>query len=344
MLPNIPSGTYPISALAAINRWLVAGISQTATINAPKLLFFPAHGTVLSPAAYAFDNASTSSVGITALAAGGGYVYAGNGFGSASTTTCSDGYSCSQVQVYRISSSTPQRISSFSLPFVSADGSSATVASLAYANGYLYIGLHKTANGEEFVIADAHDPLRLRLLGGIPIAHSITAILPRGDYAYIATDDTTRESIAVAVSDPMHPRITQSWDAPGSISFGYGTAVSAFLDSLLVGRTYVNNAPELALISATSSNWTSLASVDIGTTKSPESIRSILRQDFLAFVLTNHSLRTYKVEPPQLVEYAPPLSLPAGATGTSLACKGGALFIGYTTSDRYGTVEAVQGS
>ncbi len=345
LLPaNAPSGTYPVSALAVAGPWFAVGVAQTSTSSAPTLLFLPDDGNTLAVATASFDNASTSRIGFSALAAGGGYLFAGNGFGSASAATCSDSMSCSQVQVFSISGAVPMRVASLSFPLVSSDGTSATVGALAYANGLLYIGLHKTSTGQEFLIIDAHDPLRMRLAGSLNIGHSVTNIGLRDGIAYISTDDSSREVLVVNVQDPARPSIVSNMDAPGSANFGYGVAAVPYFGSLLIGRSYVSNAPEVTLVSDASSSWSQLAADDIGKAKTPESVRALLRQDFLAFALTSRALRIYSVVGVALQSYAPPLPLPDGADGTALACRGATIYAGYAAADGSGDIEMLQGS
>jgi hypothetical protein len=226
-------------------------------------------------------------------------------------------------------------------------GSTAPATAITYSYGLIYLGLQKTISGDEFNIIDIHDPAHPHWVSGVPIGRSVNRILIHDDVAYIATDDNAQELIAIDVHDPLHPFIIGRWNASGSTGFGFGTALRIFNSTLLFGRSYVSNAPELsALAISDPKNISELSHQNIGNILNPDSIRAFVPQDFLTFVLAAKKLQFWKlVRGADLAEFAPSLSLPPGSTGTSLACRGNILYVGLEQiSQGTGAIEVITNS
>ncbi|MES2225982.1 MAG: hypothetical protein V4480_04225 [Patescibacteria group bacterium] len=357
LLPaGTPIDTYSVSDISVLGSTLIASVSATGQATSSTLFFFnvaDSHHTPL-PFGIGFDNASTSRTGFSAVTTGAGYVFAANGFGSASAATCADNVSCAQLQIFEVpETGAPQRIGTLAFNknafphAVTATGASAGARAVFYYHGFLYLGLEKTSGGQEFVIVDVHDAAHPRFLSGVPIGRSVNHILVRGSYAYVATDDPARELTIVDIHDPQHPVVAGVWNAPGSIGFGLGSAITAHGTIIRFGRTYVNNAPELLSLAADDLSMVHpLAAKDIGTALSPESVRGLLTRDFLTYVLTTTSLQFFDTSTPTaFTPYAMSLALPSGTQGTALACRGNMIYIGLTrTSDGTGFIQALTSS
>src|SRR5690606_16305272 len=131
------------------------------------------------------------------------------------------------------------------LPARSTGGRSTPAKTITYRKGYVYLGLEKTAAGDEFNIIDVSDPENPWLIGGMGIGRSVNDISIVGDRAYLATSDPNREFVVVDIVEPENPRIVEEWDAPGSTGFGLGNVVLVRAGRIYAGRTYVGNVPEL---------------------------------------------------------------------------------------------------
>jgi type II secretory pathway pseudopilin PulG len=350
---TLPSGKYQVGHIVGTPTTLITTISSTTSSKAPTLMFFRAQGT--SPdLTYigGFDNASTSRIGFSAIAVNNDYVYVGNGFGSKSTDTCSDGVSCAQLHVFSgirdgvLSRGKSISLSTTSLPFaITSAGDSASVTSITYYKEYVYVGLEKTSGGYEFIIFDVHDPSSPTWIGGIPVGRTVEGVTVRGTTAYISTDDPSAELLIVDVTDPQHPRKVGLYDAPGATGFGYGITSTVRNSLLRLGRSYSPNGSELQLIDVGNpARVSAIQNIDIGTAKDPQSIRSMVVMDTLLFTLSNHRLDFWNTtEQTQIQTYATPYLFPATSTGVSLTCRNNLLYLARTENGE-GVIEVLQGS
>ncbi|CAN5726744.1 hypothetical protein BH11PAT2_BH11PAT2_06570 [soil metagenome] len=352
----IPADSYPVADLKTTGNTLIAAVRATTQLNSPTLFFFDISKNAQKPTLLGngFDNASTSRIGFVEVATGNGYAYAANGFGSASPQTCAGTSSCAQVQIFSLPSAIPATfITSLSLattsaPYALSSGNGTAPASaITYSQGRIYLGLQKTIAGDEFNIIDVSDPLKPRWISGMPIGRTVNHIVVRNGFAYVATDDNVRELMIFDVRDSEHPVLAGSWDAPGSTGFGFGTALIAHASTTLLGRSYVSNAPEVVSLNTDDpTHITQINTQDIGTVLNPDSIRGFISQDFLTYALTTKKLQFWNyADTGSLSEFAPPLSLPSGSTGTSVACRENTLYVGLEqTSQASGSIEVVTGT
>ena len=337
-----PSDSYALSSIAISGHSMAVGIGNTGLVNSPTLFFFtiPSNGSqpVVQPSA--FDNAASSTVGFSTVAMHGDTVYAGNGFGSASASTCKTG-SCDQVQIFSMKSATSTvKVSSLLLstsspPFaLSSTGTTAPVKTLTYKDGYLYVGLQKTNAGSEFNVIDVHNSSKPLWKSGIAVGRTVNSIVVYRNRAYLSTDDPTRELMIIDVSDPTHPLLIGSYDLPGAIGFGFGRSIHVHDGVAQFGRSYVNNAPELYSIDVSDpSSPHTLASSDPGTVQNPRSIVSLLARGSYLYMLTDAAISMVSIASSTL--FTPlrlDIPLAPHATGIALACSGNTLYAGMTSS------------
>lgn len=345
------AGINSISSLTVTPRTLSVSIGSTSQPAAPTSLFFSLTDTSAPRFIRAFDNASTSRIGNSASTAIDNTFFVGNAFGSASPSTCSDAISCAQVIVYEMREQAVSVRSSIALSMASAPyaqvsgGATAPAASLAYRDGFLYVGLQKTIHGDEFNIIDAHDVMHMRWVSGYSIGRTVTNIVIRGEKAYVSTDDPIRELMVFDVSNPANPIRIASWNAPGASTFGYGAASTVYENSIRFGRSYSASAAEFELLSLSEAGLiTETGSIDSGTTKDPESVRSLLTQDRNTFMLLSHKLIVLDTHDHlhalQLATY----DLPSGSTGAALACRNNQLYLGWNEVSGAGHIDVLQGS
>jgi hypothetical protein len=317
---------YSIGPVAASPGLLIVGMASTSQPTNSTLFFlrFDPSGSLL-PASFSFDNASTSRIGIAALATSNELVLAANSFSSASPSTCN---SSACAQLFAFTSIEPYTLqSAFQLSTtsptkaVTVTGQSAAATSLSFRNGYAYLGLQKTAGGTEFNIIDMHNPRHPRWSGGVAIGRQVSSIYIAGSYAFLATDDNSRELVIIDISDASNPFIRTSLDASGSTNFGLGTSVWSNGDVTLLGRSYVNNASEfLAIDTHDLDKLQVITDLDPGTSRNPQSIRGVIKRDFLSFILTNRTLSVFDFEKKTVSV----IDLPGAI---SLACRGNLLYV-----------------
>jgi len=348
------AGDSAVSDIAVLGSRIAIAIPKTDSAESPTLHFFTHQASDERPVwETAFDNAPGSQIGFSALAVGDGYLFAGNGFGSASGATsdlCKDGYSCAQLQVFDLSPSVvPERIGALELSTstwpraVTVRGARAAVASIVYGNGLVFLGLEKTANGMEFVVIDATDPAHPRWLSGLPLGRSVRAIAITENYAYLATSDSKRELLIVDITDPRQPMVVDSWDASGASGFGLGSAVYVQDGRAHVGRTYVSNASEwYAFDEVEPAHLVPFFEYDLGTARRPASVVDIIVRDFLAFVLSGNRLLIADFSTPDL---ASPVILEQSipGSGAALACRGNTLYV-LSNKDGIGALSIITSS
>lgn len=341
ILPGLP-GTYAPSDMALTRNRLLVAVSSTTLISEPSLFLFSIEESDGIPALLdSFDNASTSRMGFASVVSGGGYLYAANGFGSASSATCSTG-ACAQFIIFNTAGELDPvarlLLSTSQPPYAVSAGNSTTPGkSIAYRKGYVYLGLEKTQNGYEFNIIDVRNPTSPRWVGGIPVGRSVNDISIQGDYAYLASSDPGRELLIVNVSNPHNPYIVGYWNAPGSTNFGLGNVIVSRLSRAYLGRAYVGNAPEFVVLNTSEvTNTPVLYEDDLGTVGHPASVQGILVRDFLTAVLSGKHLQLWDTSNNSLTRMAASIEL--SGSGISLACRGNTLYVGSIDPDGTGAI------
>lgn len=343
LLPGIP-GTYTLADIVATRERLVMAVRSTSSTTDPTLFVFEqdASTSPLRLLQRTFDNAPTSRVGFVALARSGHYVYAANGFGSASTVTCGSG-SCAQLQIF--DTEALRRSGSLQLPrgaptFAVSSGGIATPAkSIEYDDHKVYLGLEKTAGGSEFNIIDVSDPERPRLLGSLPVGRSVNAIEIVGHTAYLATSDPERELLAVDVSDPANPTASTAWDAPGTPNFGLGNRIEHRAGLLYFGRTYAPSAAEWFVFDLTKPGLVPVHAGDPGSRLRPESVNAFLVRGLRVFVLSGARLEIWDTDRrTRTAEH------PLRGTGATMTCKGGIVYVGSNDAAGAGVLQVFTAS
>jgi hypothetical protein len=342
-----------ISDLAVTPQALFVTVGSTTNSHTPTLLSYSLTGTSTPVFVNGFDNASTSRIGFSSIAVGDGYVFAGNAFTSVSAATCADRISCAQIQAFKysdtgvLSRTSTLTFATTSPPFsLSSNGTPSPVHSLTYYRHVLYAGLEKTLQGSEFNTIDARNPANLIWRSGYRVGRTVNRVSVRAENAYVSTDDPARELYVFDIHDVDHLSFRGSWDAPGSTSFGYGTANTVNGSTIRFGRSYSSNAPEFSVLdSSDPSHIQEIQSRDLGTVRDPESIRALVTQSYVTFVLLTHRLEIWNTGDPKLLtSFQNSYSLPAGSEGIALSCRNDLIYVGRNTSDSSGVIDILQGS
>ncbi|MEK7646445.1 MAG: hypothetical protein AAB381_02010 [Patescibacteria group bacterium] len=110
-----------------------------------------------------------------------------------------------------------------------------TVGSATFvADGMMFVGTEKW-QGNEFIVLDVSDPLRIVPRGMLEIGGKVTDIISHHGTAYV-TDAAAYQMIAVDVTDPSDPVVQNSFEPPGW-SRQEGKTLSYFEEGLTLGRT-----------------------------------------------------------------------------------------------------------
>ena len=331
------SGAYQVSGVDAYRGKLYVTAVRTAYKTDPTFFIFdtadPTHLRLLS----ALDNDSASALGPAGVAVSGRFAYLAN---------TSRPASAGQLQIFDVSDpSAPSLVKNFPLT-----GNGGAGASIFYTDGSAYLGLTKNGTNPEFAAVDVHDPARPALRGTYTVGASVEAIYVRNGYAYLATDDPSRELIVLDVSDPSAPIYAGAYDAyDAGFGDGFGRSIYTVGDTLYLGRTYISGAPELYALDISdlaSIPDPPLGSSDIGPNNAnPYGVYGVIARDYLAFVLTKAGsggqLRVLDVSDPKNIFSVASSTLPSASGGVSLDCEGNVMYAGSTDASNNGYLSVI---
>lgn len=107
---------------------------------------------------------------------------------------------------------------------------------LSVAIGGNYAYLTRAANGgtDEFVVLDVATPTAPVRIGGYGNNISLNDVNVDGDYAYVGTNNNSRELLILNINNPASPALAKTYDMPGN---GAILAVSKYGNNLFVART-----------------------------------------------------------------------------------------------------------
>lgn len=350
-------GTYPVSDIEAYRSKLyvttnntIANTNKTFFVldasseSALTLLGATTTATTSSPGLSALTVASTSA-GLFAFVASADAVNFGTCVNNNDTSLRSTVYGgrCAQLQVIDLTDATkPTAKYFFKAQGVTGNGGDGSGKSIIYKDGYVYLGLKRTGTGPEFHIIDVHDPLRPFEVGswpsgGVSFGSDINAITVKGNYAFLATNDTTKHFVVLDVSNPVNPTLVGTYNGGGGATFGYGRALSLVGETLYTGRSYTSSAPEFAILDASSTPpipfATPMGVDDIGpNSTAPFSVGALLVRDTLAFIIGGSpsqggKLLIKNVSMPSAIAPHADLTLPGGP-GVAMDCERNTLYIG----------------
>ncbi len=213
----------------------------------------------------------------------------------------------------------------------------AVAQALFYKNNYLYLGLANNTGGAEFAVLDVHTPSAIPApVGTYEVGAGIKSIFVKGSYAYIATDDNSRELLILNISNPFAPTLAGIYNASGSNGFGYGRSLFSVGDTLYLGRTYdgTANANEFLILDASNPAANlpaALGSRNVGpSAASPFGIYGVIVRDYLSFILTSSptsggQLFAINTTNPTNASAAAPVftvTLPNTGAGVAMDCEG----------------------
>ena len=356
LLPSTFTKTpYPIHALGIRANILTLSVPTTINHTDANLFTFDISSTTHPLYLSSLNTSSTTNTRLTSLSSTGGYIFAANS-NPALFSKCATSAACSQLQVFsttygsNLQLGTNFQLGTTTAPFISqVTNGQGTGRTIFLQNNFLYLGLQKvgTPTGMEFNILDIQNPLKPVWLGGYVVGRTINQIQVSNGFAYLATDDPAQELVVLDVRDPAHPTLSSSYNAPGNPAFGYGETVYASGYVLVLGRSYIPDAPQFALFSLS----TSTSPVFLGpqsSSSTPVTIQSALIKGFLLFLLTSTQVQILDIHDPTTpVPYTNPITFPNSSTAydsASLACSNNTLYIATSDSDQNGYLVTITGT
>lgn len=347
------TGGNPVTSMHAFNKKLYVTTSNTSGHNNDFYIFsllMPQAPTLLSELD---TNTTTAGLNDVAIASTTTNVFGfvANGV-SPNFTTCSESATCSQLQILDMTNvAHPSVVRNYKLnstlaPFVKGSGGQANANTVVYSNGYVYLGLTKTALGPEFNILDVGakvgTPTNPVYLGGFSVGRGVSSITVSHGYAYLTTSDTTRELIVLDIHNPANPTQVTLFDAPGSSGFGLGNTSTVLGSTVFLGRNYVSNAPEFYALAASNplGSLPVISSLDIGTNAHTEGISSLIVRGTIVFMTTTRTVQLWDITSITTPTLITSLDLSAsGSVGITSTCEGNTVYIGgYKTATYKGAM------
>ncbi|MBI4053910.1 MAG: hypothetical protein HY397_01110 [Candidatus Doudnabacteria bacterium] len=355
---NDTSSGFPVTSIQAFQHKLYVTVNNDNGNNPGTFYILDISDPTIMPVLLTpplWDN-SPVGAGLNAVAVdNGNYAYVANGYG-ASFSTCPQSVTCNQMQVIDISVNPPVVVKSYKVPGVTGSAGQGIGKSIFYKNGIVYLGLAKAGGATgEFVVLDVGgggaggSPTNPILRGSYEIDNGVNAIQVRGNYAYIASPNNEELKI-LDISDPTDPVRVGGFDAPlGGGNNGNGKSLYLVGDTLYLGRTLLNG-DEFWVLNNTDPETTlpALGSKNIQNSGSNTSVNGMIIRDFLAFLITNESFQTWRIDNPSAIsQYANPLILPPGTggglQGTATDCEGNYIFVGSQSSNDKGYISVITG-
>jgi len=207
-------------------------------------------------------------------------------------------------------------------------GSGAIGNSIFYFNSKIYIGTKK-ATGPEFHIIDVSNPFSPVELGSKEINADVNAIAVSGNYAYLATSDSSKNLQILNISNPSNITLVGSLQPPGG-----EPALSLYLTSnaLYLGRQVGAGAAKREFHIIDVSSTTSpqdLGAVDIAATVN--GLRAGANLAFLATADSNKEFQVWNISDPLNITFLSSLDFPASATG--IDCENNIMYVSLQSND-----------
>ncbi len=353
LLPGtMPNTAHVVSGLAVSSSTLAVSVSNTTTASDSTLFLFditrPGKPVFLS----ATDLAPSTKLGIASIVQQGAYLYVANAV-QPNFSTCTQGPSCSQLQILDIQDPIhPVLLSNTKLPISSAPyalgtGGQSSGKTIAYGNTkYVYLGLTKTGStsGQEFNIIDVHDPRVPVWQGGFSVGRTVTSITVRGIYAYVTTDDPAKGMLVLDIHDPGHIRELARYALPGTSIYTYPQSLSISSTTILIGRTYAPNQPELLALSVqTISNPVLIQSAETAASSSPWNINTVTSSRQTVFVLKDTGIDFWHIgTSTNMEQIGTTLPTPYQSRGTALVCQDNTLYMTSVSTTSMGFLSVIK--
>lgn len=288
------------------------------------------------------DNNPSSLTGINAVSVAGNYAYVANAYGANFTTCTPDAPNCSQLQIIDVSNpANPQVVKSIKIPGVTGNANQSIGTSVFYYNGYVYLGLAKSASGPEFNIIDVGggsggaSPTNPIWKGGYSVGNGVNSIHVKGKYAYIATPNSENMTI-LDISNPISPTRVGGYSPSGGSN---GKTVFSVGNTVYLGRTFGTN--EFYILNASNPSNVSVTGspLDIGS-GSQTSIKGLMVRDYLAFFITPSQFQVWDISNPSNMRpwtsdgtTGSFLSMSIlGGSGTATNCEGDRIYVAVASS------------
>jgi len=345
------SNGIKIASIDVYNHKLYIGALRTQSSNNDTffILNLPDEPNLIPILLGGLDNNNNSIVGLNAIKITKNYAYIANAY-TGSSANCLPNNNCAQLQVVDIGDSlNPQIIPSANLkiPTITTSGKLAPGTSIFYDGGYVYLGLAKALNGNEFNIIDVGggglpaSPTNPILKGGYVIGNGINSILVRDNLAFIASPNN-ENLIILDISNPESPSKVGGYTPinlpeTNGVGSNHGKRLSLIGTTLYLGRTY--GTKEFYILDVTNPDNPTVIDSPLDTgEKNKTSINGLIVRDYLTYILTPEQFQVWNISNPEDIKpwtideeigsFIPTIDL--GGNGISIDCEGNRIYL--TTS------------
>ena len=333
LVPSDPSSGFPIGDVDVHDGKLYVVVNNSNGNNFPTFFTFDVSDPTVKPVFInSFDTDTSVKAGLSAVTVSGHYAYVAKGTGPSN----------GQLQI--IDLNTNSVVVTYKVPGVTGTGGKALGNAIFYKDGYVYLGLTKTASGPEFNVIDVSTPTAPSWKAGYSVGNGVNSIYVKNGYVYIASPNA-EDLIVTDVRPSAWPNLphTGGFNGTGGLN---GKSVSVIGSKIYLGRTFGTN--EFYILNgAIPSSISEIAHKDLGS-GNDTSINGLLIRDYLAFFVTNQKFQVWNIADTGNIypwtENQDPnefLDLPGNSTGTSLDCEGNYIYFGSLPSNDKGYVAIV---
>ncbi len=209
-----------------------------------------------------------------------------------------------QFQIINIATNNnPFLVSSSSIPSNVAKG-----ASVAYRNGYVYLGTKNSSGGKELNIFNVSNPSSPTITGSYEVGGDVNKIFLYNNYAYLVTSLNDGQVFVLDVSNPASPTLAKKYDVYGDTD---GDSIDIVGNLVYYGSYHEYDPVGFELNILDTSNFPTI--VATGTKDTAANINDVYVKDYIAFMATddsNQEFRAYDISNPKNVTLISTLNFP----------------------------------
>ncbi|MST04135.1 MAG: hypothetical protein EXS49_01025 [Candidatus Pacebacteria bacterium] len=193
----------------------------------------------------------------------------------------------------------------------STSGNGEEGLSVAYSNGYAFVGIENSISGPELTIFNVSNPASPTIASFYEIGGDLNQIFLKDNYAYLITSLNNSQIIVLDVSNPASPIFVTKYDVYGNMA---GKSIDIIGNLIYYGS---NNEPDpngREFYILDSLNFPTLTST--GTANINADLNDVYVKDYLAFMATgdtNNEFMLYDISNVKNITLISTLNFPQGA-------------------------------
>ncbi len=209
-----------------------------------------------------------------------------------------------QFQIIDITTNNnPLLVSSSSVPSNGARGSS-----VAYRNGYAFVGTKSSSGGKEFTVFNTSNPSLPTVVGSYEVGGDVNKIFLYNNYAYLLTSLGNAQILVLDVSNPATPTFVTQNDVYGTTA---GDSIDIVGNLIYYGSYHEYDPAGYEFNIFDQINFPTMTST--GTKDTASDINDVYVKDYIAFMATddsNQEFRAYDISNPKNITLISTLNFP----------------------------------